>query len=164
MRKMRRIGVIASVALASVFGAMASAPSASASVWVSSSTVNNCDSECLVLFYNSQYGGSRITLNTNGDEQGFYNLGPYTFQTTGAGQGQSVKNQAASAQARHWGAHWNATIYYNSGYAGPCDRLQAGADSTSEITYASKLVNTYNNDASVYWRSSVMAQGCTYWQ
>ena len=164
MLKKRSVMTLAATAFASLVGVLGMAPAASASVWVTSTTVNNCDTECIVLHYNRNYGGSRITLNTDGNEQGFYNLGPYTFQTSGAGQGLSVKNRAASAQARHWGANWNATIYFSSGYAGPCDKLLGGPTADTEITYVPLLDKTYNNNASVYWRNYNVTQGCTVWR
>lgn len=154
------ITAVASGVSAAVLGIAGTSSSASAAVWTSTNTVNNCDAACIVLFYNSKYGGSRTTFENNKEEEGFYNLGPYTFKTAGAGQGLSVKNNAASAQARNWGLNYNVTIYYYSGYSGPCDRLQA---TPNELTYASRLVNTYNENASLYWRRSVVNQGCTHW-
>lgn len=159
MPKGRYLAAATSVISAAVLGVGGAASDAGAATWTSTHTVNNCDYACVVIFYNSQYGGSRTTFENNKAEEGIPNLGPYTFKTVGAGQGLSVKNHAASAQARNYGLGYNVTIYRNSGYAGPCDRLQAG----HEYTYASKLANTYNDDASLYWRDRVQSQGCKYW-
>ena len=40
------------------------------------------------------------------------------------------------------------TVYYNSGYSGPCDRFQYDA-----YPAAWQLSNTYNENASVYFRN-----------
>jgi hypothetical protein len=158
---MRQLVKCGSVIAAAALGVVGTAPNAGASVWTSTETVNNCPAAfCLVLFHNSSYGGSRTNFVKSGpSEEGFYNLGPYTFLTAGAGQGESVKNNAASAHARFGSLGSNATIYFSSGYVGPCDRLQAGG----EVVYVSRLVNTYNENASIYFRTEVVAQGCRYW-
>lgn len=62
----------------------------------------------------------------------------YEFKGPGIGQGECVKNNAASA--------WNrttantVTVYFNSGYAGPSDVFTPGQ--------AKNLVNTYLENAS----------------
>ncbi|MFE3941509.1 hypothetical protein ACFXPV_06455 [Streptomyces sp. NPDC059118] len=82
-------------------------------------------------------------------------MAAYTFLSSGAGQGMSLKNHAASAKARIWSVDSSVTIYYNSGYAGPCDKLYA-----NERPTAYQLSKTYNNNASVLFRSAKVSQGC----
>lgn len=91
----------------------------------------------LVFFYNSSLGGSFVDIAKKKA-----NLSCCTFITAGNGQGQSVKNNAASVK------NWNtqkARIFYNSDYAGIYD--------TIDPLTAATLVNTYNNNASFKWVS-----------
>jgi hypothetical protein len=62
--------------------------------------------------------------------------------STGSGAGQDVKNNAASAANRH--KKYNANSHFNSGYAGPKDRLAPGNS-------VNRLTNTYNDNASFSW-------------
>jgi hypothetical protein len=84
------------------------------------------------LYYNSYEQGAVAS----------YGPGPHNFQydtwpNNGAGAGQSVKNNAASAENQSASV---ATIYYNSNEAGNSDWLNPG-------TYG-QLYYTYNNNAS----------------
>ncbi|WP_405500259.1 peptidase inhibitor family I36 protein [Streptomyces niveus] len=91
---------------------------------------------CMTFFYNSNRAGSQTYFNANVSD-----LAPYTFLTSGSGQGQGIKNNAASADND---ASTIMTIYYNSGYAGPCDTLE-------DFSIANQLRNTYNQNASFRW-------------
>ncbi|GAA3002615.1 peptidase inhibitor family I36 protein [Streptomyces fulvorobeus] len=92
-----------------------------------------CSSGTFCLYYNSGLGGSRLTLNNSVSD-----LAGYKFTTDGAGEGQYVKNNAASA--------WNktlcpVTVYFRSNYGGPWDSFG--------YNQSGNLVNTYNENASV---------------
>jgi hypothetical protein len=83
----------------------------------------------LTLYYNSNYGGESVTFHSN-----VYNLAGYSFPSDG-----SVKNNAASA----WNGDSNwAYVWYNSGYAGSYDAI-------APYSGEARLVNTYNEDASI---------------
>ncbi|MEV4613518.1 peptidase inhibitor family I36 protein [Kitasatospora sp. NPDC049258] len=153
----RKTLVTASIALSAVVGALATASPASAAISTGSDSVGDCDAQCLVLYYNTGYAGSHTTIHSttpNGGE-GVYDLSAYTFQSGGAGQGKNLKNNAASAKARIWGIDSSVTVYFNSGYAGPCDKFQK-----TEYPSAWQLSNTYNENASVYFRNIPVNQGC----
>ena len=63
-----------------------------------------------------------------------------TFVSSGAGQGQRVKNNSASAK-NNWEIF--ARVYYNEWWSGPHDDVPA---------YSWRnLVNTWNDNASFYW-------------
>ncbi|WP_431990500.1 hypothetical protein [Streptomyces albogriseolus] len=62
----------------------------------------NCPEMCLTFFYNTGYQGSRFVISYNGSgTNGIPNLAGYNFVTSGAGQGQPVKNNAASASSAY---------------------------------------------------------------
>ncbi|MET9729942.1 peptidase inhibitor family I36 protein [Streptomyces sp. NPDC006458] len=98
-----------------------------------------CDAlyNCLRLFYNSNRQGS-YTYFVRDNVPDF---APYKFLTGGAGQGQGIKNNAASADND---TSVDATIYYNSNYVGACDTL-------SDFAIADQLHYTYNENASFRW-------------
>ncbi|MEV0176572.1 peptidase inhibitor family I36 protein [Streptomyces sp. NPDC050803] len=90
----------------------------------------------MCLFYNSDQQGSFAAFTRSVSD-----LEPWIFGhqgTTNAGQGEPVKNNAASA-ANPGSPCWR--VYYNSNYAGPNDYIGGH-------TYR-QLVNTYNENASV---------------
>jgi hypothetical protein len=64
---------------------------------------------------------------------------------TGAGAGQRVKNNAASAHNRH--TSYGACVYYNSWFNGAKDTLQPA----TPVPVSRNLVNTYNENASFQW-------------
>ena len=81
-----------------------------------------CEAGEFCLYYNSgnqgslrDFGGS---ISTYGEGSGCHK-----FISAGAGQGQCVKNNAASAWNRE-GAY--VTVFYKSGYAGAIDNFSAG--------------------------------------
>lgn len=82
-----------------------------------------CESGEFCLYYNSDTQGS---VSDFAGSISNYGTGSscYEFKGSGAGQGQCVKNNAASA--------WNrtgryVTVFYNSGYSGPIDNFSPGA-------------------------------------
>jgi len=122
---------------------LATAGTASAS----EESATNCNKtgwdECLTLYYNSSQTGSHTAFS-----EADHNLADNTYLSSGAGKGQVVKNNSASAN--FWGKSTGgrqefAVIYYNSSYSGSCDAISVN-------WYADKLHNTYNEDAS--WQAS----------
>lgn len=156
MRLTRNFVALAAIVM-SVMGTVATASPANADVWVDTDTQTSCDSSCVVFYFNSSYGGSRTTVNGSANYDGISNLAPYTFLSSGSGQGQALKNNAASAKARNPCLGCNATIYFNSGYGGACDQFEA---TYSEYQSASQLTATYNNNASVLFRSKMVYENC----
>ena len=136
---------IAGLTLAAIFGALMllSAPAAQASEPTATAPLpathynGVCEEGELCLFYNS---------GCNGSMADFYypveNFQGYVFRTPGAGQGQSVKNNAAAA--RNTDNYVTARIYYNSGWQGPYDNVGPN-------TSCRNLINTYNENASFEW-------------
>ncbi|GAA2926575.1 peptidase inhibitor family I36 protein [Streptomyces enissocaesilis] len=98
----------------------------------------SCASGTFCLYYNSNLGGSHVALNRNVPD-----LAGYKFTTSGAGQGQYVKNNAASAQNM---SQCKATVFFYSNYGGPSDGFN--------YRDSGNLVNTYNENASVYFATS----------
>jgi len=99
-----------------------------------------CEVNEVCLYYNSNCQGSLADFEFDVPD-----FAPYTFVSAGAGQGQGVKNNAASARNRD--TTWIADIHFNSNYGGARDRIaRTGA--------CQRLVNTYNENASLKWRLS----------
>ncbi|MFJ8012726.1 peptidase inhibitor family I36 protein [Streptomyces sp. NPDC096339] len=120
--KLKRALAVAAVTAGITFGM--SAPASAAS----------CPAGWFCLYYNSNLGGAKYQFYW--DQIDLYNK---TFDNTGAGAGQIVKNNAASA-------HNNsvtdfAKVYYNSNFSGPYDFFS--------WRESGNLVNTYNENASV---------------
>ncbi|WP_327735236.1 peptidase inhibitor family I36 protein [Streptomyces nojiriensis] len=92
-----------------------------------------CQTGFFCLYYNSNQAGARWF--TDGDVP---NLAGEIFTTWANGEGELVKNNAASTQNA---SNYCYRVYYNSNYAGPYDTVQAHS--------SRNLVNTYNNNASV---------------
>ncbi|AEN11849.1 MULTISPECIES: peptidase inhibitor family I36 protein [unclassified Streptomyces] len=138
-RKMTLAAVALGAALVTPF--MASTAQATESSTVAEVTpmaASDCPTGKFCFFYNSGLAGSHNELSG----VNVPNLANYTFTSSGAGKGQSVKNNAASAQNNN---HCNATVFYNSNYAGASDWFG--------YRNGGQLVNTYNNNASVYFAS-----------
>jgi hypothetical protein len=116
----------------------------------------SCSAPCLSLYYNSNQQGSHASFQGYGKID---NLAGYTFASASAGQGQPVKNNAASAF--FWAATTDETavIYFNSNQGGSCDELWAQA---SKGVVANRLHNTYNNDASIKIFDGSQAAGICY--
>ncbi|MCX4566305.1 peptidase inhibitor family I36 protein [Streptomyces albogriseolus] len=127
-RKLGSLGITVAATAGLVVGV---APQSQASA---SLTCPDYEPYCMVFFYNTGYAGSRTVF------RGFdhYSLNGYTFLGEGAGKGQAVKNNAASAGNL---AAYSVEIYYNSNLAGACDSIPPYGK-------AYRLVNTYNNNAS----------------
>ncbi|MER5937894.1 peptidase inhibitor family I36 protein [Streptomyces sp. NPDC001928] len=127
-RKLASLGVTAAATAGLVIGV---APQSNADAAL---TCPDTQTYCMVFYYNTGQAGSRTVF------RGFdhYSLNGYTFLSTGAGKGQAVKNNAASALNL---APYNLVIYYNSNLAGACDAMD-------EFGSAHQLKNTYNNNAS----------------
>ncbi|MFF7735279.1 hypothetical protein [Streptomyces sp. NPDC007984] len=145
---------LAGVAMASALAGVNVGVAAPASAAID--TGGNCVDRCLYLYFNTGYSGSRFVMSYTGSgTNGIPNLAGYKFVTGGSGQGQAVKNNAASAKATFPGVGTSWVIYYNSGYAGACDAIRA----YQEVEYAYKLQNTYNQNASARFLNSTPS-GC----
>ncbi|MFF2526986.1 hypothetical protein [Streptomyces liangshanensis] len=101
------------------------------------------------IYYNSNYAGAYRNIGYSvydfGDErvggspQG--GLQPLNFCHGGAGNGQGIKNNAASVKNKH-ATYW-AIVYYNSGFKGTSEAISRQAN----------LTTTKNNNASFEWYS-----------
>ncbi|GAB3996811.1 hypothetical protein GCM10029992_17970 [Glycomyces albus] len=118
----KRRGVLALV-LAVMLGAAAALAGASAA---HAATPRNgvCEAGEFCLYYNSDNRGSVSDFAGSISNYGASQPSCYEYKGPGAGQGQCVKNNAASA--------WNrtgkyVTVFYNSGYSGPIDNFSPGA-------------------------------------
>ncbi|MEC3992940.1 peptidase inhibitor family I36 protein [Actinacidiphila sp. DG2A-62] len=130
MRK--RIAVAAAVL--AVSAASLTTP-AFASPAVSAAPASVCSENFgFVLYYNSNKAGSSACFFVA------QNFAGAVFTEPGAGQGQAVKNNAASAE--NWGTR-TARVFYNSNYAGVYDDVKSHT--------SRNLVNTYNENASWEW-------------
>ncbi|WP_432190544.1 peptidase inhibitor family I36 protein [Streptomyces sp. Tue6028] len=117
-------------------------------------SATNCNTTywdaCLTLYYNSNQAGSHTAFQ-GGDADFVDNK----FLSSGAGQGQGVKNNAASAW--FWSVSSSArygAIYYNSNQQGPCDAIAAN-------WFANQLHYTYNENASwIQAPTSSYVSGC----
>ncbi|WP_432062286.1 hypothetical protein [Streptomyces sp. S1] len=120
-------------------------------------SIETCKSQAsstfkFALYYNSNYGGAWRNIGYSvwdfADEpiggQGQAGLEPLRYCPSGAGANQDIKNNAASAKNKH--SSYYAVVYYNSGYKG-------NADWIGWKNSWSKLVNTYNENASFAWQS-----------
>lgn len=132
-RKLTALGLTAG-ATASFVLAMAPQSQASASL-----TCPTSETYCMSFHYNSGLEGSR-TVFVGFDH---YSLNDYKFLSSGAGKGQYVKNNAASAVNL---SRYDLNIYFNSNLAGACDSIPP-FKSTGEDS-GDRLRNTYNNNAS----------------
>ncbi|WP_433891805.1 peptidase inhibitor family I36 protein [Streptomyces sp. CA-111067] len=105
---------------------------------------------CTTLYYNSNLQGSHTSFF--GSDEDFAND---KFMSSGAGKGQGVKNNAASAHYWMRGGEtgYRGVIYYNSNWKGPCDAIAENAS-------ANRLHNTYNENASTTFGTSVFWDGC----
>ncbi len=97
---------------------------------------------------NGKCGDREACLYYNGNRDGsltdYYfpdkDLAGDKFLSSGAGKGQNVKNNAASAWNRD---STTLRIYYNENYTGPYDSIPAEG--------WENLVNTWNDNASLKW-------------
>jgi hypothetical protein len=122
--------------LAAVTVVTAGIVGASATAALAAGQDGNLDQGEAGFYYNS---GCKNSLSDFASAKA--NLAGYTFLTSGAGQGQAVKNNTACvANAR---LDQNLRVYYNSNYEGVNDLIPAGE--------FGNLTNTYNEDASFKW-------------
>ncbi|MFJ4773228.1 peptidase M23 [Streptomyces uncialis] len=134
-RSRRAMTVAAGLAVSLGFGMVAATPAAAATC--------SPNDVCLWLYYNSESNGARLLVKSN-----ISNLAGYTFSGPGAGAGTAVKNNAASATFRADNNFYasSGSIFFNSGYSGPCDQLMSMENG---IKFSPRLVRTYNDNASV---------------
>ncbi|MDL5203990.1 hypothetical protein [Streptomyces sp. ALI-76-A] len=128
-RKVLSAAVGLPVAAVAVLGM---APTAHAEARV---TCPDSERDCAVFYYNSNNSGSHTAFTRDG----VANLAGYAFLSSGTGQGQGVKNNAAS----FWNASIDsvATVFFNSNYGGACDTF-------APLSETGRLARTYNNNAS----------------
>jgi hypothetical protein len=136
MRLRRKFAALGLTAAATAGLVLGTAPQSQA---YASLTCPNSETYCMVFYYNSGTAGSR-TVFVGFDH---YSLNGYTFLGDGAGKGQAVKNNAASAINL---APYNLVIYYNSNLAGACDAIPAFK--STDNGPGGRLQKTYNNNAS----------------
>ncbi|MFJ9813654.1 peptidase inhibitor family I36 protein [Streptomyces sp. NPDC101151] len=102
-----------------------------------------CASSHVCLYYNSGESGAKFSVyfddNNVNVTAAIPNLAGHYFDSSGNGAGQSVKNNAASAEVHaDLCSMW---IYYNSNYGGNVDYL--GGSGYGQLWY------TYNQNASL---------------
>ncbi len=114
----RRIAAATAATLGLAAALVTTAPTASA-------TARNgvCETGEFCLYYNSDHLGSRVDLVNSQRDYGT-GAGCVEFVSSGAGQGQCVKNNTASV--------WNRTgkpvfVFYSSDYGGTYDQIPDGA-------------------------------------
>jgi hypothetical protein len=95
-----------------------------------------CQSGEFCLYYNSGHHGSFTDF-----ELGVKDFSTVKFIADGAGKGQLVKNNAASACNKD--DNLTARVYFNSDWQGEYDSIAPGT--------CENLVNTYNENASFVW-------------
>ncbi|MBB4911653.1 peptidase inhibitor family I36 protein [Actinophytocola algeriensis] len=133
MRKKYLLAPLAAAALATTaFTGVAGADT----VGTMAARDGKCDNLEFCLYYNSELGGSVSDF-----DQRVSDFANYVFKGPGAGQGQSVKNNAASACNKT--GRYTARVYYNSNYKGVYD------DIPPYTCY--NLTRTYNENASFQW-------------
>ncbi|MEU9862260.1 peptidase inhibitor family I36 protein [Streptomyces sp. NPDC047971] len=109
----------------------------------------DAQANCGHFYYNTGLKGSRTVFTGKSGQMGsISNLAGYTFLSSGAGQGQPVKNNAASFYNASMQV---ATVFYSSQYNGPCDTV-------AKLTSANQLVQTYNENASLGF--GLIGQNC----
>ncbi|WP_412543961.1 peptidase inhibitor family I36 protein [Longispora sp. K20-0274] len=131
MKKFLRRAAVIGVATAAVAaGTLTAAAPAQAA--------NACPFPYFCLYYNSNQQGA-VAFFYNADPN-FYND---TFSGSGAGAGQGVKNNAASAKNNQTGI--DAWVWFNSNYGGAHDVVTRSS--------SRNLTATYNNNASFDWHN-----------
>ncbi|MFU8873842.1 peptidase inhibitor family I36 protein [Micromonospora sp. SL4-19] len=104
----------------------------------------SCDSGEFCYYYNSDNQGSISDFTTSVSDYGVSQPSCYDYKGTGSGQGQCIKNNAASV--------WNRSskkvgVYFNSYYGGSCQEVAPG--------YKGQLNSTlYNGNASHHFLTS----------
>ncbi|MFI9379881.1 hypothetical protein [Kutzneria sp. NPDC052558] len=138
----RRFAGLVGAAVAATF-AIPMATAAPASALTNIEDVHSVEARChasiykLCLYYNrgrtTAWWGAVVDVD---------DLAGYTFfPNTGAGSGSPVKNNAAAASC-DMTASSICYVFYNRNQSGPTDWLHGG--------WSGKLVETYNEDASIH--------------
>ncbi|HEV7648435.1 MAG TPA: peptidase inhibitor family I36 protein [Actinophytocola sp.] len=130
---MRKITTVLPIVALSIIGL---AGTASADVTTQSALDGVCQSGEFCLYYNSNEQGSLSDF-----ELGVKDFATVRFVATGAGKGELVKNNAASACNKD--DNLTARVFFNSNWAGAHDDIAPGT--------CRNLVNTYNENASFLW-------------
>ncbi|MBD0711571.1 MULTISPECIES: hypothetical protein [unclassified Streptomyces] len=135
---LRHAFTAAALAGAATLSTLAMAPTAQAAP----NNPNCLGARAFCLWYNSNQSGSVAGWDLSTGFRGFANLATAgAFLTPGAGQGVSVKNNAASATYQYPGVcYGNVQVFYNSNWMGASDTVPACGNIN--------LVATKNNDAS----------------
>ena len=116
---MKKLAYAAMVGVVLTATAVTTAPSAQAAA-----RDGICQSGEFCLYYNSDHAGSVSDFTTSISDYGASQPECYEFKGAGAGQGQCVKNNAASVWNRTSGS---VTVFYNSGYSGDSQTFASGA-------------------------------------
>lgn len=130
---MRTITTVLPVVALSVIGF---AGTASADVSTQSALDGVCQAGELCLYFNSNHQGSFSDFVL-----GVKDFSTVRFVADGAGKGQLVKNNAASACNKD--DNLTARVFFNSNWAGSHDDIPPNT--------CRNLVNTYNENASFEW-------------
>jgi hypothetical protein len=109
-----------------------------------------CDSGEFCYYFNSDNQGSISDFTGSVADYGTEQPSCYDFKGAGAGKGQCIKNQAASAWNR---SSKTVRVYYNSNYGGTYQDFAAGAK--GNLSAALK-----NQNASHQFLSSTPPSGC----
>ena len=81
-----------------------------------------CDAGEVCFYYNSNYEGSVSDFPFSVEDYGTSQPGCYDFKGPGQGQGECIKNEAASVINR---TDQPVTVYFNSGYRGTAQVIPA---------------------------------------
>ncbi|MFD9033518.1 hypothetical protein ACFVZW_20555 [Streptomyces sp. NPDC059567] len=136
MRTRRKIASLGLTAAATAGLVLGTAPQSHASA---APYCDNYNPYCMHFYYNSGLSGS-FTAFVGFDH---YTLDGYKFLRDGAGKGQYVKNNAASASNL---SDYDLNVYFNSNLSGACDSIPPYG--TTNTGPNDRLVNTYNENAS----------------
>ncbi|SEN17669.1 hypothetical protein [Actinacidiphila rubida] len=150
-----RLRFVSAAAAVATVGAvlLTAAPAQAVPTWPCFNAAGTSYDSLTCLWYNSGQQGSSTAFLFNGGvdasegtgTSNVPNLLPYTFEGSGAGQNQSVKNHAATASNTYSTAAVKTNIWYNSNYAGNVYQLLPG-------DHPYRLGNNlYNQDASLSW-------------
>ncbi|MFC8669788.1 MULTISPECIES: peptidase inhibitor family I36 protein [Streptomyces] len=106
-------------------------------------STGRCASSHVCLYFNSGQTGAKFSVaydkNNANVTAAIPNLANYRFDSSGSGAGQTVKNNAASAEIN--GLNCSMWVYYSSNYGGNVDWL--AGNSYGQLWY------TYNENASL---------------
>ncbi|TPG17221.1 peptidase inhibitor family I36 protein [Pedococcus bigeumensis] len=123
--------MVKKLAYAGIAGAVVSVAFLTAAPAQAAARDGICQSGEFCLYYNSDNAGSVSDFTTSIDDYGASQPECYEFKGAGAGQGQCVKNNAASVWNRTSGS---VTVFYNSGYSGDSQSFASGAKGNLNAT------------------------------